>query len=358
MFEVMMPDKSLAFDAFFSALERLPRAHLGHLPTPVEPLTRLGEHLGIELLAKRDDLTGLAGGGNKIRQLEFYMGPAVAAGADTVLVTGAVQSNFVRSTVAAARKLGMDAHVQLEERVPDADPLYRRSGNVLLDQLMGATIYEFPEGEDEAAADAALDGHADRLREQGRNPYVIHLGVDHPPLGALGYAAAAAEVASGMSPRPDVVVIPSGSSLTHAGFLAGARCLGWDVPVIGICVRRTADLQFQRVLRRARQTVEMLGLPTEISEGDVVVSDAVFAPGYGRMNEAVASAIDLAARKEALLLDPVYTGRAMAGLIAEIGSGQIAAGSRVLFLHTGGGPAMFAYQNKLADWLGHVAPVG
>lgn len=349
---------SLDFQTLENALERQARARLAHLPTPVERLQRLGDHLGIELLVKRDDLTGLAGGGNKIRQLEFYMGPAVASKADTVLVTGAVQSNFVRSTVAAARKLGMDAHVQLEERVADADPLYRRSGNVLLDRLMGATIHEFPEGEDEAAADAALDKIAAGLTRDGRSPYVIHLGAEHPPLGAFGYATAANEVAKQLSATPpDVIVVPSGSALTHAGLVTGARAMGWDVPITGICVRRSADLQHPRVLKRARLAMGLLGVDKEIAEEDVVVSDAVFAPGYGRMNQAVADAIDLTARLEALLLDPVYTGRAMAGVIDLVQRGAIKVGSRVLFIHTGGDPAMFAYQNKLAEWFDRVAPI-
>lgn len=329
-----------------------PHVRLGHHPTPIDLLPRLGDELGIELWAKRDDCNGLAFGGNKVRQLEYYLGPAAEKGADTVLITGALQSNFVRTTVAAANTLGMKSEVQLEERVPDTDALYRNSGNILLDQLLGATIHYFPEGENEAAADAELDRMAARLRGEGRNPHVIHLGIDHPPVGGLGYAAGAAEclqqIEEGVAEKPDVVVIPSGSALTHAGFLAGARACGWDVPVMGVCVRRDAGQQQVRVERRTREILGLLESDYELAASDVTVSDAVLPPGYGRMNAEVAEAITLAARHEALLLDPVYTGRTMAGLIHFVRSGEIKAGAKVLFIHTGGGPALFAYQNKMA----------
>ncbi len=337
-----------------------PRVTLGHHPTPIDHLPRLGDELGINLWAKRDDCNGLAFGGNKVRQLEYYLGPAAEAGADTMLITGALQSNFVRLAVASANKLGMRSEVQLEERVPDTDPLYRNSGNILLDQLLGATIHYFPEGENEAAADASLDAHADRLRKEGRKPHVIHLGTAHPTVGGLGYAAAAAECLDQLEATdqmPDVVVIPSGSAITHCGFLAGARAAGWNVPIIGICVRRGADVQHGRVAHRASQVVQMLGSDTQISDDDVVVFDDVLAPGYGRMNDAVAEAIRLAAQREALMLDPVYTGRAMAGLIHCVRNGQIKQGAKVLFIHTGGGPALFAYQDKMAAKLAELSSV-
>ena len=180
-------------------LESFPRVALGHAPTPIEHAPRLGEALGIDLYIKRDDCTGLALGGNKVRQLEFYLGAARADDCDVVLITGAVQSNFVRLTAAAARHLGMDVHVQLEERVANPDEAYRNSGNVLLDRLLGATIHTFPAGEDEAAADDALKAIAAQLAVSGRDPYVIHLGVDHPPIGALGYVRAAAEASVAIS---------------------------------------------------------------------------------------------------------------------------------------------------------------
>src|SRR3954470_2347115 len=224
----------------FDRLRRFPRAKLFTGPTPVEPLSRLSDHLGVEVLVKRDDLTGLGMGGNKIRQLEFYLGAALAEGADTVLITGAVQSNYVRAAAAAAAKLGLDAVVQLEERVSGMQPPYHTSGNVLLADLLGARRMSFPEGENELGADQALREEADRLRQQGRRPYVIPLALDNPPLGAFGYMLAAEEIVA-QGAAFDCAVVASGSGLTHAGFLCGLRALGNRAPVHGACVRRSAD---------------------------------------------------------------------------------------------------------------------
>lgn len=342
-----------------AALARHPQVALGHHPTPIDRLANLSDDLGVTLLAKRDDCNGLAFGGNKVRQLEFYMGAAVAAGADTVMVTGAVQSNFVRTTAAAAAKLGLAAEVQLEDRVPGTDFLQQHSGNVLLNEMVGATVHYFPEGENEAAADAALDARAEELGREGRTAYVIHLGIDHPPIGGLGYAACAAETVEQLGDDlPDIVVVPSGSGLTHAGFLVGTRASGWNVPVIGSCVRRKAGLQEERIDMRARQIAALLGHDDLIQDDDIIVRDNVLAPGYGQLNDAVTHAIDVAARREALLLDPVYSGRTLAGLIDCIEAGVIRPGQTVLMLHTGGNPSLFAYQNKLAGVLERVHGVG
>ena len=341
-----------------AGIARFPRARLGHAPTPLDPAPKLGGALGIDLWIKRDDCTGLAFGGNKVRQLEFHFGEAEARGADTVLVTGAVQSNLVRIAAAAARKLGMAIHIQIEDRVEGAGALYRTSGNLLLDRVLGATLHPFPEGEDEAAADAAMERRAEMLADEGRRPYVIHSAPGHPPLGGLGYVVAAEEIveqAPGM--RFDAVVCASGSALTHAGMLVGLRALGERAPVLGICVRREAASQAARVARVAAALAAMIDCPDAFDAGDVDVSDAVLAPGYGRLSEAVREAMALAARHEGQLLDPVYTGKAMAGLIAHVRSGRIAAGSRVLFVHTGGQPALFAYADSLGSWLSE-APDG
>ncbi|WP_120498572.1 D-cysteine desulfhydrase family protein [Kiloniella sp. EL199] len=326
------------------------RIVLGHEPTPIEKLTRLGQNLGIELWIKRDDCNGLAFGGNKVRQLEYYLGPGVDANADTVLITGALQSNFVRLTAAAAAKLGWQAHVQLEERVPSDDQLYRKSGNIFLNNLLGAEISYFPEGEDEAGADKALDKRAKELEGEGRRPYVIHLGLGSLPYGGLGYIRAAAEtyaqvMASGK--KPDYVVIPSGSGLTHAGFLVGARAIGWDVPIIGICVRRDQKSQTDRIRKRSSELAQMISRPNLIIDQDIIISDKTLAPGYGKMNSQVKEAIEKTAQQEAILLDPVYTARTMAGLIDQVRTGEIPRGAKVLFIHTGGNPALFAYQNAI-----------
>ena len=337
-----------------AGIAHFPRARLGHAPTPLDPAPSLGAALGIDLRIKRDDCTGLAFGGNKVRQLEFHLGAAQAQGADTVLVTGAVQSNLVRIAAAGARRLGMEAHIQLEERVDGASDLYRASGNLLLDRMFGATLHPFPAGEDEAAADAALERRAKALAAEGRRPYVIHSAPGHPPLGGLGYVVAAEEVmeqARALGIEFDAAVCASGSALTHAGTLVGLRALGEAVPVLGICVRRDAERQGDRVARVAAALAAMIGRPAAFDAGEVAVCDAVHSPGYGRLNDAVREAMAMAARHEGLLLDPVYTGKAMAGLIAHVRSGRIAAGSRVLFMHTGGQPAIFAYGDRLGDWL-------
>ena len=333
-----------------SELSAHARVNLAYGETPLEQLERLGKQIGVTLWAKRDDCNGLAMGGNKVRQLEYYLGRGMAEGADTLLITGAVQSNFVRLAAAAARRVGWQPEVQLENRVPKDDVFYRTSGNFLLNQLLGARIHHFPMGEDESAADRNLDEIAAKLRSEGRRPYVIHLGIDYPPIGALGYVEAACETwrqLQKIGEEPDYVVIPSGSGLTHAGFLVGARSLGWQVPVLGVCVRRDAGQQKQRVLRRSREVVELLGNGLEISEQDVIVDDTVLAPGYGQINDQTLRAIRMAAESEAMLLDPVYSGRCMAGLLHFIEQGQIAKGSKVLFVHTGGTPAIFAYQSDL-----------
>ena len=332
-------------------LDQHPRVDLGLVRSGLDPLQRLGDNLGITLYAKRDDTQPLAMGGNKTRQLEYYLGQGAERDCDTVLITGAVQSNFVRSTTAAARKLGWHAIVQLEDRVPKNDPVYAASGNVLLSQLLGAEIHRFPEGENEAGADANLDNLAEECERRGRRPYVIHLGMDSPPIGALGYVYAAIETwrqFQEIGTMPDYVVIPSGSGLTHGGFLVGARAIGWDVPIHGICVRRSADLQSARIATRAAEINALLDDRARLTPQDILVDDATLAPGYGRINEAVSSAIRRAAQDEALLLDPVYSGRTMAGLISQVERGLIEPGSTVAFIHTGGTPAIFAYQTDLA----------
>lgn len=334
-------------------LDDLPRAALAHLPTPLEPLPNLTRRLaGPELWAKRDDCTGLGMGGNKARQLEFYVGEAVSRGADVLLITGAVQSNYVRTAAAAARKVGMDIHIQLEKRVPNDSPLYQHSGNVLLDRLYGATLHSYPHGEDEAGADRNLEAIADGLRAEGKTPYVVHLGPGHPPLGAVGYSVYARELVEQMSEQDlafDEIIVPSGSGATHAGFLVGLRGLGCDIPVKGICVSRARDLQFPRIKERCAEIADILGIDNPVRDDDIDINDDALAPGYGKMNDAVAEAIQMMAHGEGIILDPVYSGRAMAGLLQR--ARAVGTGKRLLFLHTGGQPAIFGYEDALAPLL-------
>lgn len=336
-------------------LDEFPRVALAMTPTPVEALPNLSKVLGgPQLFAKRDDLTGLALGGNKARQLEFYMGDARSRKADAILITGAVQSNFVRTAAAAAAKCGMECHVQLEERVPDADATHRASGNVLLDKLLGAHIYSFPDGEDEAGADRRIGEIAGHLRSVGKTPYIIPLSPGHPPLGALGYVVAAREILDQLAASNqsiDEIVVASGSTSTHAGLLFGLRALGSSLPVTGVCVRRSADLQAPRVLARCSEISTLLGTPEQVTADDVVVTDITLAPGYGQLNAKTLEALKLAAATEGLILDPVYTGKVMAGLIDRVRTQTYRDEANVLFMHTGGQPALFAYEPLLTKAL-------
>ena len=342
-----------------SLLEAFPRVRLGHAPTPIDTAPALSEALGVEVSIKRDDCTGLAFGGNKVRQLEFYLGEAKDNDADTILITGAIQSNFVRVAAAAARQLGMEIHIQLEERVPDVDPIYRASGNVLLDKLLGAQLHWYPPGDDEAAADASLEALAERLAADGHRPYVIHLGIESPPIGGLGYVVAANELSEQIDKQSlsfDAIVVGSGSGLTHAGLLVGLRARGVNIPVIGVCVRRGATLQHERIVRRTKEIETLIERPDAVSSPDVQVTDSVLSPGYGKLNLETHSAISMAARLEGLFLDPVYTGKTMAGLMHLVTTGEIPRGNRVLFVHTGGLPSLFGYERALCDHLDDMDP--
>ena len=332
-------------------LRRFPRIELSHTPTPLALMPRLSQAVGdVELWVKRDDCTGLAMGGNKARQLEFYFGEAVERGCDTVLSTGAVQSNYLCMIAAAAARLGMQCHIQVEDRVDNAGVDYRCSGNVLLDNLFGAQVHTCANDADEAGADAALQALADALRAQGRRPYIIPLGGGHKPLGALGYVDAAVELLQQMRRiqlAPDVLVVGSGSGLTHTGLLTGLRMAGSAISVIGACVRRDAPQQQARVVQRCERLQAMLDLPGVVQPQDVQVDDRAFAPGYGKQSDKVLRAIKLAAVYEGLLFDPVYSGKTLACTLDLIESGDLAGGSKVVLLHTGGLPALFAYRQQM-----------
>lgn len=333
----------------FETLDRLPRVRLAGTVTPLEALRNLSARVGgAALVVKRDDLTPLAMGGNKVRQLEFILGDALAKGADTVLITGAVQSNYVRIAAAASRRLGLSCHVQLEARVDRDDSAYLESGNVLLDRVLGATIHHYHDGEDEAGADRRLDEIAAKLADEGRNPYVIHLGPGHPPLGALGYVDAARELVGQVeSVGLDVshVVTASGSGATHAGLLFGFRLLGVSTPIAGACVRRDAQRQFERIAAHCEGLAKILGVDNPVTPRDIVTDDRYFAPGYGLAGESAREAIRLAAHCEGLLVDPVYTAKSLA--LAIDAASTAAADGAVLFLHTGGVPAIFGYPNDV-----------
>lgn len=345
------------FPPALGRLNDMPRARLFSGGTAMQSLPNLAAACGgkAELYVKRDDCTELAFGGNKVRQLEFYLGEAAARGADTVLITGAVQSNFVRLAAAGARLLGMDCHIQLEERVAKDDALYRNSGNVLLDRLLGATLHSYPEGEDESGADRQLTEIAEGLKAKGKTPYIIPLAPGHAPLGALGYVVAAHELLQQISQaglKIDEAVVASGSGNTHGGLLFGLRALGSSMRVTGVCVRRDAASQTPRIISRCQEIADLLEIENPVTDEDVVITDAFLAPGYGVAGPACNEAMVLGAQTEGLMLDPTYTGKAMAGFIDRVRTSK--KGRALVFIHTGGTPAIFAYQadmlKALDDW--------
>ncbi len=331
-------------------LAKFPRASFMSGPTPLDRLDRLSAELGIDLWLKRDDLTGLGLGGNKTRQLEFYFGDAFQQGADTILVTGAVQSNFVRSAAAAAAKLGMQSVLQLEERVPDMGEEYYSSGNVLLAKILGAEHMSYPEGEDETGADAALHARAEELKAQGRKPYVIHLGLNHPPLGALGYVAAGQELNDQM-PDFDSVVVPSGSGATHGGLLTGLVLEENASTVFGVCVRRDRDKQSARMLTVLQKLADLLETDAAPLQDRINVLDEALLPGYGKLSHKTHAALEKMARAEGIFLDPVYTAKTFSGLLHLVNEGDIRPGQKVVMMHTGGLPALFGYQKELVNSL-------
>jgi len=337
--------------ATLGRIASIPRVRLFTGPTPFESMPNLTKHCGgAELFVKRDDCTGLAFGGNKARQLEYYLGAAIAERADTILITGAVQSNFVRSAAAGARKLGMTCHIQLEGRVATKAVQYHNSGNVLIDKLLGATIRSYPHGQDEAGADRGLEDIATELRNAGRRPYIIRLAPGHPPLGALGYVVAAQELLQQIEEGKffvDEIFVASGSGATHAGLLFGLRGLGSPIRVTGSCVRRDITRQRTRISDTCNGIAKLLEVDSRVTDDDISLTDDFLAPGYGKLNEATSEAIVLGARTEALMLDPVYTGKAMAAMIHHASLAN--EGSGFVFLHTGGTPAIFAYQEEIEE---------
>jgi L-cysteate sulfo-lyase len=324
-------------------LSRFPRLRFAHLNTPLEPMERLTKHLGgPRLWIKRDDCTGLSTGGNKTRKLEFLLGEAAAQGADTIITQGATQSNHARQTAAAAAKYGMDCHLLLEDRTGNNSADYVFNGNVLLDQLHGASISKRPGGAD---MNAEMEALAAGLRAKGKKPYVIPGGGSNP-VGALGYVNAAFELvaqANDMGLNIAHVVHATGSAGTQAGLVAGLVALNSGNPVLGIGVRAPKPKQEQSVFDLACRTVEHLGAPGIVKREHAVANTDYVGPGYGLPTPGMVEAVKLLARLEAILLDPVYSGKGMDGMIDLIGKGFFAKDSDVVFLHTGGAVGLCAY---------------
>ncbi len=319
----------------------VPRVRLGHLPTPIEELPRLSAALGgPRLLVKRDDLTGLAGGGNKTRKLEFSLGEAQRQGADTLVTLGAVQSNHARQTAAAAARCGLRCVLVLGGAPPAAE-----TGNLLLDRLLGAeVVFAGDRTREEAAAEVIA-----AERSAGRRPFLIPVGASDE-IGAAGFVAAAEELAGQLAAERrtvDRVVVASSSFGTQAGLCVGARALGLRAQIAGIAIDAPrAELQ-AGVADLAARTARRLGLDVRVAPGEVIGFDGYLGGGYAVLGDPEREAVLLAARQEGLLLDPVYTGRAMAGLVDLVRRGTFGADETILFWHTGGTPALHAYGDAL-----------
>jgi len=325
------------------ALDTFPRVKLGHLPTPLEPMDRLSEELGgPRIWVKRDDCTGLSSGGNKTRKLEFLMADAIQKGADTIITQGATQSNHARQTAAAAAKLGLECHILLEDRTGSNDPQYNYNGNVLLDQLHGATIAKRPGGSDMAAEMETL---AKQLTSEGKTAYVIPGGGSNP-IGALGYVNCAAEMveqAALMGLKIDAIVHATGSSGTQAGLVAGLAALESNIHLLGIGVRAPQEKQEAMVYDLACRTIDFLGMGGQIERSAVHANCSYVGDGYGLPTNGMREAIKMLARLEGLLFDPVYSGKGLDGLIDLIRKEHFAEMDNIVFLHTGGSAALFGY---------------
>ena len=328
-------------------LSAFPRARLAHLPTPLEHLPRLSEHLaGPDIYVKRDDCTGLATGGNKTRKLEFSMGEALAEGADTVITVGAIQSNHVRQTAAAACKLGLACEVMLEHRVDKPSSTYSNSGNVFLDRIFAANLREYPAGTD---FDAAMQKVADEVRAKGGKPYCIPGGASNP-VGALGYVDCGIELLGQLDAQEleiDHIVSATGSAGTHAGLIVGLRGSGSELPVLGIGVNAPQDVQEERVYKLAVETAALVSAPGCVAREDIIADCNYIGAGYGVPTDAMNEAVLMLARYEGLLFDPVYSGKALAGMIDYIRKGRFGKGQSIVFLHTGGSAGLFAYADTL-----------
>ena len=342
------------------ALDRLPRVALASLPTLLQEARRLRDALGgparcPRILLKRDDLTGLALGGNKARKLEFIVADALQAQATVLVTTGGVQSNHARMTAAAARMVGLGASLVLTAAPDERDV----QGNLLLDRLFGAEVHFIDAasdpllatGPDEAATLARVEAE---LRARGERPYVIPIG-GSTPVGAVGYVSGTLEFLSQLEAadeRPSRLYVACGSRGTVAGLVLGAHLAGAPYRVQGVAVSGGDPAKTERAVEIANEAAALLGSPLRLTPGDFDTDQSQIGAGYGRSTAGCLEAIELLARNEGILLDPVYTGKAMAGLVADIRAGAIGAAETVVFLHTGGAPGLFAHAAELTAAFG------
>lgn len=335
-----------------SRLEEFPRFRLLDGPTPIQRLGRLEQVLGTatggaRLWVKRDDVMGVGGGGNKLRKLEFLVGEAIAQGCDTFITTGGLQSNHARQSAAAAARAGLACELMLSDVVPRHDDAYRTNGNLLLDDLFGATVHRLPSDMD---ALAAAHSRAEDIARDGRKAYVVGSG-GSSPLGSLGYAVCATEILDeerAISRRFEAIVVPNGSAGTHAGLAAGLAAAGDDPRrVLSFTVLAPLDKAMEDTRRLASEALGLLAPDLQLADDAIRIDASQRGKAYGLPTDAMVDALRVMARSEGLLLDPVYSGKAFAGVLAGMRTGAWR-DRDVLFVMTGGTPGLFAYRDAIA----------
>jgi len=324
-------------------ISKLPRVKFANLPTPLEEMPRLSKLLGgPKLWVKRDDQTGLAIGGNKVRKAEFAMADAIKKGANVVITTGAVQSNHARTIAAAAAKLGLKAVLVLRGKEPEG-----YNGNLLLDYLMGAELRFFDVKREEIPK--IMEEVARELEDEGQTPYIIPGGASYP-IGAIGYVNAALELLNQANERGikvDYIVHAAGSGGTQAGLVLGNKALNTGIKVLSISIGPPKERLIEAAVKIADGSAKLLDIDVSVNLNDMTVNDEYVGGGYQVLSKEVVDTMKLVAKTEGILLDPVYTGKAMAGLIDLIKQGYFEKGESVVFFHTGGAPALFVYRNQL-----------
>ena len=325
-----------------------PRVFFAHLPTPLEPLRRLSEKLGgPEIWVKRDDCTGLSTGGNKARKLEYLMADAISKKAKVIVTAGATQSNHARQTAAAAAKYGLKCHLLLINEQNFEDPLYITNGNALLDNLHGATCENLSY---DANLEHAFSKTIEHYQSKDMNPYPVPIGGSNA-IGALGYVNCAYELVNQIDEKGlhfEQLILATGSAGTQAGLVAGFELTKYDLPVLGMCVSRTGSEQELLVKSLTTDTLALIQDHSKIEEKKICANGDYVGEGYGIPTDATIEAVKMVAELEGLLLDPVYSGKAMAGLIDYIRKGIFKKGQRIVFLHTGGSTALYAYQHSFS----------
>ncbi|MCS5622593.1 MAG: D-cysteine desulfhydrase [Candidatus Marinimicrobia bacterium] len=328
-------------------LSRFPRISLAHLPTPLEFLPRLSKYLGgPNIYVKRDDCTGLGIGGNKTRKLEFLIADALEKKATVVITPGAVQSNHVRQTAAAACKVGMKCELVFSKIFENSSDPYLNSGNVFLDKIFGANIREIDKDSD---VNIVMEKVVEELREQGEIPYIIPSGGSNP-IGALGYVDCALEIIQQANENRlviDHIIHATGSAGTQAGLISGLKAMSSGIPLLGMGVFAHKSYIEKRVYKLACETVEYMGVPGIVGSNDVVANCDYVGDGYGIPTKEMNDAVIMLARLEGILLDPVYTGKGFAGMIDLIAGNYFDKSGNIVFIHTGGSPGLFAYQDQL-----------